>query len=159
MDAGRHRIDPASELVSRRHHRTAQDRLLYRVADVFDVETRSAIAATGALIFEVGHDYILVEATAEEAKAIAGLGLAISEVPEAEIALAFPPADSAYHDFAEMVAEIQQAAADHPAIFSLLAWASLRRAHDRAGKISDNVSVTKTSRKSCSHITSMPANI
>ena len=40
------------------------------IADIFDGETRSAIAATGALILEAGHDYILVEATQQEKKAI-----------------------------------------------------------------------------------------
>lgn len=109
--------------------------------NVFDVETRSAIATTGALILEVGHNYILVEATPEEAKAIAELGLDISQPTPGDVGiLAFPPADSAYHDYAEMVAEIQQAAADHPAIFSLF---SLDTSYEGrtvwAGKISDNV--------------------
>ena len=36
----------------------------YKISNVFDARTRSAIAATGADIFEVGHDYVLVEATA-----------------------------------------------------------------------------------------------
>jgi fibronectin type 3 domain-containing protein len=52
----------------------------------------------------------------------------------------FPTADSAYHDYAEMVAELQQAAFDHPAIFSLF---SMGLSYDGrtvwAGKISDNV--------------------
>ncbi len=54
----------------------------------------------------------------------------------------FPAADSAYHDYAEMVAELQQAAFDHPAIFSL---SSIGLSHEGrtvwAGKISDNVGV------------------
>ena len=94
---------------------------VYMVHSVFDVETRSAIAATGALILEVGHDYVLVEATLQEKNFIQkklGLDVAQPEGLEAEM-LAFPPADSAYHDYAEMVAELNQAAADHPSIFSL----------------------------------------
>jgi len=111
----------------------------YRVANVFDVQTRSAIAATGANLFEVGHDYVLVEATPDEARALGRLGftLEIQLFPEA-----FPPADSNYHDYAEMVAELQQAAFDHPAIFSLF---SLGLSYEGrtvwAGKISDNVGV------------------
>src|SRR4029078_1464785 len=54
----------------------------------------------------------------------------------------FPAADAAYHDYAEMVAELNQAAFDHPAIFSLF---SLGLSHEGrtiwAGKISDNVGV------------------
>ncbi len=116
---------------------------VYVVRNVFDVETRSAIAATGALILEVGHNYILVEATPEEAKAIAELGLDISQPTPAEVGiLAFPPADSAYHDYAEMVAEIQQAAADHPAIFSLFSLGTSYEGRTIwAGKVSDNVGV------------------
>jgi len=117
--------------------------IVYIVRDVFDVQTRSAIAATGALILEVGHDYVLVEATHRELKAIGTFGLSISEPTQIETGtLAFPPADSAYHDFAEMVAEIQQAASDHPAIFSLFSLgASYEGRTIWAGKISDNVGV------------------
>src|SRR5919109_249760 len=54
--------------------------------------------------------------------------------------LAFPPADSNYHDYAEMVAEIQQAEADHGAIFDLFSLgASYEGRTIWAGKISDNV--------------------
>ena len=109
----------------------------YRIPGVFDVQTRSTIAATGAGIVEVGHGYVLVEATREEARALGRLGLTLE--PQAFIK-AFPPADSAFHDYAEMVAELQQAASDHPAIFSLfsagLTWEGRTV---WAGKVSDNV--------------------
>jgi len=115
---------------------------VYYIPNVFDVETRSRIAATGALILEVGHDYVLIEATPSEKKAIErSLGTAIAE-PTIQQApqLAFPSADSAYHDYAEMLAEIQQAEADHGAIFDLF---NMGTSHEGrtiwAGKISDNV--------------------
>jgi zinc carboxypeptidase len=115
---------------------------VYWVPGVFSVEERSAIAATGALIWEVGHDYVLVEATPEEKVKIENrLGKKIAE-PTREQAgmLAFPPGDSNYHDYAEMVAEIQQAKVDHPAIFSLFSLgASYEGRTIWAGKISDNV--------------------
>ena len=44
----------------------------YKISNVFDARARSTIAATGALVFEVGHDYVLVEATPAEAKAPSG---------------------------------------------------------------------------------------
>ena len=121
----------------------AKETVVYMIRNVFDVETRSAIAATGALILEVGHDYVLVEAVEHEARALGALGLSVSEpTPIEATILAFPPADSNYHDFAEMVAEIQQAEADHPAIFDLF---SLGPSYEGrtiwAGKISDNVGV------------------
>jgi hypothetical protein len=110
---------------------------LYRIPNVFDAQTRSAIAATGAGIVEVGHDYVLVETTAAEAQAIRRLGLTLE--PQA-FTQAFPPADSAFHDYAEMVAELQQAASDHPGLFSLF---SVGLTHEGrtiwAGKVSDNV--------------------
>lgn len=53
---------------------------------------------------------------------------------------AFPPADSNYHDYAEMVAELQQAALDHPSIFSLFSLGvSYQGRTIWAGKIADNV--------------------
>ena len=119
---------------------------VYIVRDVFDAQTRSVIAATGALILEAGHDYVLVEATPKEMRAIGRFGLSISEPTRIEAGiLAFPPADSAYHDFAEMVAEIQQAANDHPAIFSLFSLGTSYQGRTIwAGKISDNVGVDET---------------
>ncbi len=114
---------------------------VYIVRDVFTVQTRSAIAATGALIFEVGHDYVLVEATPQELRAIQRLGLNISRPTPAEAgALAFPPADSNYHDYAEMVAEIQQAETDHSSIFDLFSIGTSYEGRTIwVGKISDNV--------------------
>lgn len=65
--------------------------------------------------------FALVEATPAEARAIGRLGLKPARIvrPSEELLKVFPPADSNYHDYAEMVAELQQAASDHPAIFSL----------------------------------------
>ena len=113
----------------------------YKISNVFDARTRSAIAATGADIFEVGHDYVLVEATGREAKALKRLGLAlIGFRTQEEFLKVFPAADSAYHDYAEMVTELQQAAFDHPTIFSLFSMGlSYGGRTVWAGKISDNV--------------------
>ncbi len=116
----------------------------YEIHGVFDAKTRSAIAATGANIFEVGRGYVLVEATTTEARAIGRLGLKLLrfERPDEVLLKVFPPADSNYHDYAETAAELQQAASDHPAILSLF---SLGLSYEGrtlwAVKISDNVSV------------------
>ncbi|HYR27812.1 MAG TPA: M14 family zinc carboxypeptidase, partial [Thermoanaerobaculia bacterium] len=119
----------------------AKDTVTYQVTNVFDAGSRTAIAATGADIFEVGHDYVLVEATAEEALALTQLGFTLVKFrTQDEFQEAFPPADSNYHDYAEMVAELQQAALDHPAIFSLFSLGvSYQGRTIWAGKISDNV--------------------
>ena len=114
---------------------------VYMVTNVRDVATRSAIVATGANIVEVGHDYVLVEADAKEIAALGQRGLvALSAASATFQAMLFPDADSAYHDYAEMVAELQQAAHDHPAIFSLFSLGiSYEGRTIWAGKISDNV--------------------
>jgi carboxypeptidase T len=108
-----------------------------RISNVLDVQTRSAIAGTGANIFEVGQDYVLVETTQEEARALGRLGFTLEIVVLPDI---FPAADSNFHDYAEMVAELEQAAFDHPAILSL---SSLGLAYEGRTlwvvKISDNV--------------------
>ncbi|MFL6290529.1 MAG: M14 family zinc carboxypeptidase [Thermoanaerobaculia bacterium] len=115
----------------------AQGISTYRIPNVLDVQTRSAIAATGADIFEVGQGYVLVEATPDEAKALGRLGLTLEPRVVEQV---FPPADSNYHDYAEMVAELQQAAFDHPDIFSLFSLGlSYQGRTIWAGKISDNV--------------------
>lgn len=116
---------------------------VYLIEGLSTARSRSQIAATGALILEVGHDYILIEATPEEAKALRKYNLIAAPPTDAQAAiLAFPSADSAYHDYNEMVAELNQAAIDHPAIFSLF---SLGLSYEGrtvwAGKISDNVAV------------------
>jgi carboxypeptidase T len=116
---------------------------VYVIHNVSDAKTRSAIAATGALIIEVGKDYVLVEATPKEKKAIEALGLFPVEPvgPDVSI-LAFPAADQGYHDYAEMVADIQLTASNHPDIFSLVnIGTSYEGRTIWAGKISDNVSV------------------
>jgi len=114
---------------------------LYKILKVYKVETRSSIAATGAGIIEVGHDYVLVEATGREARALKRLGFALQKFEtQAEFLKVFPPADSAYHDYAEMVAELNQAAFDHPDVFSLFSLGTSYEGRTIwAGKISDNV--------------------
>ncbi|HYR26816.1 MAG TPA: hypothetical protein VEU30_00030, partial [Thermoanaerobaculia bacterium] len=98
----------------------AKDTVTYQVNNVSGAGARSAIAATGVDIFEVGHDYVLIEATAEEALALTQLGFTLVKFrTQDEFEEAFPPADSNYHDYAEMVTELQQSALDHPSIFSL----------------------------------------
>jgi len=132
-------LSPAVTALKQSNERTP----VYIIHNVFDAETRSAIAATGALIIEAGKDYVLVEATRKEKNAIEALGLFPSEAvgPDASI-LAFPAADSGYHDYAEMVTDIQQAASNHPDIFSL---SSIGTSYEGRtiwlGKISDNVNV------------------
>lgn len=132
-------LSPKVPALKQRDERTP----VYVIHNVFDAKTRSAIAATGALIIEVGKDYVLVEATPKEKRAIEALGLfPIEQVGPDVSTLAFPAADQGYHDYAETVADIQLAASNHPDIFSLVnIGTSYEGRTIWAGKISDNVGV------------------
>src|SRR5687768_10462134 len=83
---------------------------------------RNAIARTGAAIDLIEHGKIYITATAGEAAQIRKLGFGLEVQPVADVSAAdagimdFPPADSNYHNYAEMNAELNQIVADHPAI-------------------------------------------
>ena len=132
-------LSPAVPALKQSSERTP----VYIIHNVFDAETRSAIAATGALIIEVGKDYVLVEATPKEKRAIEALGLVAEEPAAPDVtALAFPAGDAGYHDYAEMVADIQQTASLHPDIFSVFSIGTSYEGREIwVGKISDNVGV------------------
>ncbi len=119
---------------------TPSDSRIYEVRPVLGVQARSAIAATGAFIFEVGHDYVLVDAIPAEANAIRALGYTVG----AYSTLDFPPPDSAYHNYSEMVAEIQAEAASHPNLFKTIdIGKSFEGRTIWAGKVAADVNVDK----------------
>ncbi|TMR92026.1 zinc carboxypeptidase [Nonomuraea basaltis] len=117
----------------------------YRVEGPADARQRSAVAATGAAIEEVTADAVLVTATEAEVAAIKRLGYRVAEVPRptppsAAGALDFPPADSGYHNFAEMTANINALVAAHPNIVSQTTYGTSYEGRAlRLIKISDNV--------------------
>ena len=124
-------LSPAVTALKQSNERTP----VYIIHNVSDAETRSAIAATGALIIEVGKDYVLVEATPKEKRAIEALGLvpSVPDGPDVSIT-AFPAADEAYHDYDEMVADLQQTASNHPDIFSLFSIGTSYEGRDDPGR-------------------------
>jgi murein tripeptide amidase MpaA len=114
------------------------DIAVYRVENVVSREDRTAIAQTGASIDEIGATYVIVSATPEEAGAIAKLGYAIQPAVGLEN---FPPADEAYHNYAEMSGEILTVANAHPNIVSRFTIGQSYEGRELwAVKISDNVS-------------------
>ena len=109
----------------------------YRVSNVVTREDRTAVAQTGADIIEIGADYVTVRATAREASQIAKLGYPIEQMVQVQD---FPVADAAYHNYAEMIAEIQQVAAAHPDLVSAFSIGQSYEGRELwAAKISDNV--------------------
>ncbi|UBU15386.1 M14 family zinc carboxypeptidase [Nonomuraea gerenzanensis] len=116
----------------------------YRVSGPANAQQRSAVAATGAAIEEVATESVLVTATEAEVAAIRRLGYRVAEVPRptppSADAFDFPPADSQYHNYAEMNAEINALVAAHPGIISQSNYGTSYEGRNlRLIKISDNV--------------------
>jgi len=107
----------------------------------------NAIAQTVAAVDGVEHGRVQITATAEVRK-IRALGFRVELVPDAPNAAteggisveAFPPADANYHDYGEMVAEINSLVASKPAIARKLSIGTSYEGRDMpVVKISDNV--------------------
>ncbi|TWP49574.1 hypothetical protein FKR81_23870 [Lentzea tibetensis] len=119
----------------------------YAVSGVRTVEQRSQVARTGAAIDEVEeHGVVVVTATGAEVRKLKSQGFQVTEVPKRTVDGAavgpfdFPPADSNYHNHAEMTAEINQAVADHPTLLTKQVIGKTYENRDIiALKISDNV--------------------
>jgi hypothetical protein len=124
----------------------------YFVAGVDSPEVRSAVAATGAAINSFEHGALNITATPAEVRQIERLGLKVDAQPgiapadphdhgaEEEFgALDFPPADSNYHNYAEMVANINRAVTDHPTLVTRRVIGNSYQGREiLALKISDN---------------------
>jgi carboxypeptidase T len=117
----------------------------YRVENVKTVQQRSAIASTGAAVNSAEHGGLNITATPEEVRRIEAMGYRVQRQelpapPGGPTPLDFPPADSRYHNYAEMTAEINQALTDHPALISKrVIGQSYQGREIWALKISDNV--------------------
>ncbi|MEU1358981.1 M14 family metallopeptidase [Micromonospora zamorensis] len=121
----------------------------YRVLGPRTLADRNAVARTGAAIDYSEHGVLHISATAGEAAEIGKLGFRLEPLappPNAERdageigTMAFPPADSNYHDYAELTAVVNQVVADHPAIARKISIGSSYEGRDlMAVKISDNV--------------------
>ncbi|MEV6395139.1 M14 family metallopeptidase [Streptomyces sp. NPDC051907] len=109
---------------------------------------RTAVAATGVSIDEVDDHSIVVSANAAQAARLRALGHTLKALPGPPSRAAgaavepfdFPPADSRYHNYAEMSAEIDQRIAAYPSIMSKRVIGKSYQGRDLVAiKISDNV--------------------
>src|SRR5687768_4775192 len=75
----------------------------YVVRNVHSSQARTMIAATGASIFEVGHDYVLIDATSENEQQLSNLGLSIEPADDMLRPQSLPGPGSDYHSYDEMV--------------------------------------------------------
>ncbi|MCM0677425.1 M14 family metallopeptidase [Micromonospora phytophila] len=123
----------------------------YRVLGPRTVADRNAVARTGAAIDYVEHGVLNVSATRAEAAAITRLGFrleaaaALPAPADDAGTLAFPPADSNYHDYAELTAVVNKVVTDHPAIARKISIGTSYEGRDlMAVKISDNVATDES---------------
>lgn len=109
---------------------------------------RTAIAATGVSIDEAHDHSVVVTAGAAQAKKLRALGYSLKALPAPPARTDgkrvqvrdFPPADSRYHNYAEMNAEINQRLQQYPNIMSKRVIGKSYQGRDIiAIKISDNV--------------------
>ena len=117
----------------------------YRVDGPRTAADRTAITKTGAAVSGRIDHALVVSATPAEARAIQRLGFRVRPLQQAIAeddmrAQDFPPADSRYHNYAEMTAEINQIVSDHPNIAQKFSVGTSYQGRDLMGvKISDNV--------------------
>ncbi|MBN1580413.1 MAG: PKD domain-containing protein [Anaerolineae bacterium] len=117
----------------------------YTVYGVYTWDQRTAIVGTGAAIDAVGDTWITVSATLNEIEAIEALGYSVERIDPPFGPLDFPPEDSDYHDYTEMVIEINQAAADHPGILNLVSIGQSYEGRELwMAKISDHPTLDET---------------
>ena len=125
-----------------------RDSAEYYVSGEIDSHVRNAVAKTGAAINSVEHGSLNITATPAELTKIKSLGLKVdAEAPAPHShangddvePLDFPPADSNYHNYAEMTAVINTALADHPNLVSRQVIGRSYEGRDIVAlKISDN---------------------
>jgi carboxypeptidase T len=119
----------------------------YQLDGVRTAIDRAAIAASGAAIVEVDHAFVVVTATRREIRFLTSRGYRAHRLLPAPRRGSrrlqnFPSADSAYHNFAEMNAEVDAVMAAHPDIVSVQnIGTSYEGRAIRAIKISDNVGI------------------
>lgn len=120
----------------------------YEIPGVADVLGRTALASTGVSVDEAGERSTVVSATDTQAKRLRAEGYRLDALPgppartngKAAQPLDFPSADSRYHNYAEMNAEINQRIAAHPNLISKRVIGKSYQGRDIiAVKISDNV--------------------
>jgi hypothetical protein len=118
----------------------------YQVLNVKTIAQRNAIAGTGAAIDGIEHRIADITATQREVAALRKLGFEVVAVPVVAADSGtpgiqdFPGADANYHNYAEMMAVLNQIATDHPTIAQLSTIGNSFQARNMPVlKISDNV--------------------
>ncbi|URM89841.1 M14 family metallopeptidase [Streptomyces sp. MRC013] len=120
----------------------------YRIQGPSTPAARAAVAATGASVDEVDERAIVVSADSAQARGLRALGHRLEALPApgarsdrgTVTPMDFPSADSRYHTYAEMTAEINQRLQQYPNIMSKRVIGKSYQGRDIiAIKVSDNV--------------------
>ncbi|MFF8956596.1 M14 family metallopeptidase [Streptomyces sp. NPDC014894] len=120
----------------------------YQIEGEATVASRTAMASLGVAIDEADHHSTVISADAGQAKRLRALGHRLTELPGPPDrsgggpveTFDFPPADSRYHNYAEMNTVIDQRIAAYPNIMSKRVIGKSHQGRDIiAVKISDNV--------------------
>ena len=110
----------------------------YVVEGVRTLDDRNRVARSGAAIDSVEHGRAEITALPAEARRLRDQGFRVLERRAED----FPAADAGYHNYAEMVAELDKAAAAYPAIMRKTSIGTSYQGRDLPlVKISDNVAV------------------
>ncbi|GII65970.1 carboxypeptidase T [Sphaerisporangium krabiense] len=119
----------------------------YLVQGPSTAQERTAVVGTGAAIDEVADTSVVVTASEAEVAAIKNLGYTVKRLPRPLAPSLprpqdFPPADSGYHNYAEMTAEINQLVSRYPNLLKKTSYGTSYGGRDLiAVKVSDNVGV------------------
>ncbi|WP_407560800.1 M14 family metallopeptidase [Streptomyces sp. 184] len=146
--------EPAAETAERTGTSAAQAQRgeeirQYEVLGQTGREARTRLAATGVSVDEARDHSVVVSADGAQARKLRDLGYRLDKLPAPPARLAdqppttldFPPADSRYHNYAEMTAEIDQRIAQRPDLISKRVIGTSYQGRDIVAlKISDNVS-------------------
>ena len=122
----------------------------YRVSEVRDLLDRSKVTVAGAAIVEVDHAEVVATANRRTVRRLRRAGFTVERMATVRKRLrraggraaAFPPADSAYHDYAEMRAAVEAVAnANQTRVRIHNIGTSFQGREIWAVKVSDNVTV------------------
>jgi murein tripeptide amidase MpaA len=120
----------------------------YRVSEVRDLLDRTAVTVAGAAIVEVDHAEVVATANRRAVRRLRRAGFTVERMSTVRKRLRraraadFPSADSAYHNYAEMTAELQAVAAANPGRVQVSSIGKSFQNRDIwAVKVSDNVAL------------------
>ena len=145
-------FSPSSPGCSSPPHRAAASQKVrsYRVSEVRDLLDRTKVTVAGAAIVEVDHAEVVATANRRAVRRLRRAGFTVERMSSVRKKLrraggraaAFPPADSNYHDYAEMAAEMARSGRRRTRRSSRARQHRARRSRGgRSGplKVSDNV--------------------